>query len=147
MAKRIIAGILGLLALFASLLPMGYAFEFLSDFKNPDVTFWSNFLGELFMCSIALVGFWMGIHFLQFASTGRGQQSNSWMRPVLLGIGLFFPGFVFSLPITMLCADRIWPGDGQKSILALEVSVFAGMAATTIGTILLIRKRALSRTT
>jgi hypothetical protein len=37
--KPIIAGTLGALAVFASLLPMGYAFEIFSDFGNPDVSF------------------------------------------------------------------------------------------------------------
>jgi hypothetical protein len=146
MAKRIIAGVLGLLAVFASLLPVGYAFEIFKDFQNPDVPFWPNVLAELFMCSIALAGLWIGIHFLRFASSGRNQQSNSWIKRVLLGIGLFFPGFVFSLPITILWANRAWPGDGRKIDLALEVSVFVGVAAATIGTILLIRKRVLRHT-
>jgi hypothetical protein len=71
MAKRIIAGILGTLAVFASLLPLGYAFEILKDFGNPDVSFWPNVLGELLMCSIALAGLCMGIRFLRFASSGK----------------------------------------------------------------------------
>lgn len=143
MARRIIAGILGTLAVFASLLPLGYAFEIFKDFKNPDVSFWPNVLGVLFMCSIALAGLWVGMRFVRFASSGRSQQSNSWMKPVLLGIGFFFPGFVFSLPITMLWASRTWPGDEGKIDLALQVSVLVGAAAATICTILLIRKRIL----
>jgi hypothetical protein len=146
MAKRIIAGILGTLAVFASLLPSGYAFEIFKDFKNPDVSFWSNVLGVLFMCSIALVGLWVGIRFLRFASSGRSQQSNSWMEPVLLGIGFFFPGFVLSLPLTVLWARLTWPGNDGKIDLALQVSVFVGAAAATICTILLIRKRILRHT-
>jgi len=146
MPNRIIAGILGTLAVVASALPLGWAFEILKDFKNPDVPFWSNVLGEFFMCSIALVGLWIGIHFLQFSSSGQNQQSKSWIRPVLLGIGLFFPAFVFSLPITIFWANRTWPGDGRKIALALELSVFVGLAAATVGTILLIRKWVLRHT-
>ena len=38
------------------------------------------------------------------------------MRPLVLGIGCFFPGFMFSLPITMVWAGyrRGAPGDGIK---------------------------------
>ena len=141
MVKRIIAGILGTFAVFGSVLPLGYAFEIFKDFKNPDVSFWSNVLGVLFMCSIALVGLWVGIRFLRFSSSGQCQTSNSWMNPIVLGIGLFFPGFLFSLPVTILWVRLTWPGDDGKIELALEVGVFVGLAAAAIGTILLVRKR------
>jgi hypothetical protein len=82
MAKRIIAGILGTLAVFGSLLPLGYAFEILTDFKNPDISFWANVLGELFICSIALAGLWVGIRFLRFASSGAtvNKVTGGWSR-------------------------------------------------------------------
>ena len=75
MTKRIIAGILGTLAAFASVLPLGYAFEILKGFGNADVSFWPNVLSELLMCSIALAGLWMGIRFLRFASSGQRQPT------------------------------------------------------------------------
>jgi|ERR1700730_6240057 hypothetical protein len=146
MAKRIIAGILGTLAVFASLLPLGYAFLILKDFKNPDVSFWPNVLGELFTCAIALAGLWIGIRFLRFAWSGRSKQGDSLAKPLLLGIGFFFPAFIFSFPITILWVSRSWPGDNGKIDLALEVSAFVGAAAATICTILLIKKRALRNT-
>lgn len=95
MAKRIIAGILGTLAAIGSLQPLGYTFEIFKDFWNPDVSFWSNALGVLLASAIGLAGLAIGIRFLLFASSGRSEQSSSWVRPVLLGIGLFFPRLCF----------------------------------------------------
>jgi hypothetical protein len=106
----ITAGILGTIAVGTSLLPLGFAFEIFKDFKNPDVAFWPNVLGELFMCSLAVGGLSIGIHFLRFAASDRTRQTDSWVKSTLLGIGFFFPGFVFSLLLTILLATRTWPG-------------------------------------
>jgi hypothetical protein len=146
MAKRITAGILGTIAAVTSLLPLEFAFEILKDFKNPDVAFWSNVLGELFMCSLAVGGLSIGIHFLRFAASGRTRQTDSWVQPTLLGIGFFFPAFVLSLPLTILLLTRTWPGDNGKVDLALEVSLCVGVVAAVICTVLLLRKRAAAHT-
>jgi len=131
MAKRIVLGILGAIAAFGSLLPLVYAFEIFKDFKNPEISFWPNVLGELLKCSIALVGLWIGIRFLRFAGSGRTKEGSSLARPILLGIGSFFPAFVFSLPITILWVNRSWPGDDGKVDLALETSGCIGVAAVS----------------
>jgi hypothetical protein len=108
MAKRIVSGILGAIAAFGSLLPLLYAFEIFKDFGNPDISFWPSVLGALLMCSIAIAGLWIGIRFLRFALSGESKPDNSLAKPILLGIGFFFPGFLFSLPVTLLWADRSW---------------------------------------
>jgi len=141
MAKRIVLGIFGATAAFGSFLPLGYAFEIFKDFNNPDTSFWPNVLGVVLMCSIALPGFWLGMRFLGFALTGRSEQTNSVAKPILLGIGSFFPGFVFSLPITILWVSRKWPGDNGKIGLAFKASASVGVAAAIICTVLLLRKR------
>jgi hypothetical protein len=141
MAKRIVLGILGAIAAFGSFLPLGYAFEIFKDFNNPDTSFWPNVLGVVLMCSIALPGFWLGMRFLGFALSGRSEQSNGIAKPILLGIGSFFPGCVFSLPITILWVSRKWPGDDAKIDLAFKISASLGVAVAIICTILLRRKR------
>jgi len=140
MSKRIIAGILGAIALFASLLPLGYTFEIFRDFKNPDVNFRATALDGLLLFTIALTALVIGIRFLRFAGSGRGDRSSSWLRPLLLGVGSFFPGFVFSLPLTILWANHTWPGDGQSVFAAMEVSVYVGLAASIICWLLLWKK-------
>jgi hypothetical protein len=141
MAKRIIAGILGVLAAFGSLLPLGYAYGIFRDFGNPEIPFWPNVVGVFFMGSIAVVALWIGVRFLQFASTGQSRQNNTWARPVLLGIGLFFPGFVFSFLIATLCVSRTRPDADGGIELAFVISVCVGVATTIISTVLLLRKR------
>jgi hypothetical protein len=71
MSNRIIAGILGTLAVLASLLPLGYAYEIFKDFKSTDVSYWPNVLGELLICLLALAALSVGIRFLRFASSRR----------------------------------------------------------------------------
>jgi hypothetical protein len=140
MSKRIIAAILGAIAVFASLIPFGYAFEIFRDFKNPDVSFRVTVLGGLLISSIALTALIIGIRFLRFAGSGRDDRSSSWVRPLLLGVGSFFPGFLFSLPLTILWANHTWPGDGQSVFAAIEVSVYVGLATAVICSILLWKK-------
>lgn len=73
--NRRIQRVLGTIALLGSLLPFGYALEIFKDFKNPDVPFWPNALGELVMCLIAITGVWIGIRFLRYAS-GRSVSDD-----------------------------------------------------------------------
>lgn len=138
MAKRIVSGILGIIAVLASVLPLGGAWEMLKDFSNPDVAFWFNVLGELLACSVALAGLWIGIRFLLFALSGRTQEHNGSVRPVLLGIGFFFPAFVFSLPLTLLWARFEWRGDGDA---AMKASCYIGVASAIVCVVVLLRKR------
>jgi len=90
MAKRIVLGILGAIAAFGSLLPLGYAFEIFKDFKNPEISFWPNVLGELLMCSIALVGLWIGIRFLRFADPAELRKVTVWQDRYCSESGLSF---------------------------------------------------------
>lgn len=147
MAKRIISGILSAIVLFGSLLPLGAAFEIFKDFKNPDVPFWPNVLGTFVMGAIAVAGLSIGICFLRFASSGHESPNHSWAKPVLLGVGSFFPGFVFSLPLTIVWTERDWPGDDAKLDLTFGVSACIGIAVAIVCTIVLLRKRVLSRIT
>jgi hypothetical protein len=140
MAKRIIAGILGGMAAFASLLPLGYTYEVFRDLQDPAVPVWSTVLAGLFFSLMALTGFVIGFRFLRFAFGCRSERTSGWGRPLLLGAGFFFPGFVFSLPLAMLVAQRMWPGDDRKVDLAMEVSLCVGVAAAVICSVVLFRK-------
>jgi hypothetical protein len=64
---------------------------------------------------------------------------------LLLGIGFFFPAFVFSIPFTMIWASYEWPGDGQASLGAMVVSFCIGIVGAVICCIVLV-KRHLHRT-
>ena len=98
------------------------------------------------MSFLALTGFVIGIRFLLFAFGRHVDRTSGWARPLFLGAAFFFPGFVLSLPLTMLLAWRAWPGDDGKLDLAMEVSVCVGVAAAVVCSIVLFRKRGIKRT-
>lgn len=147
MAKRIIVSVLGLLSLFAGLMAFIYALEVFRDFWNPEVSFWSNAIGELIVSGTALTASILGVRFLLFAFRGReSRQKDSLRRAILLGIGFFFPGFVFSLPFTTLWALHTWPGDGQSELAAISVSVFVGATSAITCLVVLLRRRKFQHT-
>jgi len=98
MPKRIIAAIIGTLAVAVGIVACGYTYEVARDFGNPEVSFWPNVLGTAFMGTIALGGLTLGMRFLRFALLGRASEERSRLSAVLLGLGCFFPGFAFSVP-------------------------------------------------
>jgi hypothetical protein len=132
MSKRIVASAMGVLALAAGLIAVVYALEGMEYFTKPAAPLRLVVLGELLLCSMALAAFGIGIRFLQFARYGRIDQSRGWTRRLLLGIGIFLSGFLFSLPLTILWANHTWPGDGQSVFAALEGSVYTGVAAAGV---------------
>jgi len=138
--KRIVAFTVGLLALAASIIAIVYAAEGIEDFTNPAVPLRLAALGEILMCSMSFAAFGIGTRFIQFARHGRNRPSRGWTRPVFLGLGVFFPGFLFSLPLTILWARHTWPGDGQSDFAAMEVSVYTGLGAAVICWLVLWKK-------
>jgi hypothetical protein len=141
MWKRTVASIVGAIAVLAGLIGCAYTIEGFGDFRNPAVPFRLVAVGELLMCSMALAGLGIGVRLLRFGWSGRNGRDGSWARPVLLGIASFFPGFVFSLPLTVLWARHRWPGDGQSDFAAMEVSVYVGIGAAITCCVVLWRKR------
>jgi cytochrome bd-type quinol oxidase subunit 2 len=132
---------MGVLGVLAGLVAVGFAIEGISDFGNPAVPVRFTILGEVLLCSMAFFGLSLGISSLRMAWNGRDERKNNWIWPIILGIGSFFPGFLFSLPLTLFWANRTWPGDGQSSLAAIEVSVYIGIAAAIIcGLVLFIRR-------
>ena len=141
MAKRIIASTVGAIGVFAGLIALAFAIEGIEDFRNPDVQLWFTTAGELIMFAMALAALCIGIRFLRFGWRGRSDLSGSWVRPILLGTAFFFPGFIFSLPLTVVWARHTWPGDGQSVFAAMEASFYIGIAAAIIVCGVLLRKR------
>jgi hypothetical protein len=131
MPKRIIAGTLGTIVVLASFLPLSYALE---DYKSTN-------LGALVMCSLGVAALWMGTLCLRFAASPRSTQTRSLVKSVLLGIAFFFPGLVFSLPLTILCAALTPTIDGKNYVAAMGVSFCVGVAAAIVCTIILVRKQ------
>jgi hypothetical protein len=139
--KRITASIVGVIAVLAGLVAVIYSIEAIEDFRNPAVPLRLAILGEFIMGSMAFAAVAIGIRLLRFAWRGESAGGSGWVRPVLVGIGCFFPGFVFSLPLTVLWARYTWPGDGQSYLAAMEVSCYAGVVAAVVCCIVLFRRR------
>ena len=63
------------------------------------------------------------------------------MRAVITGIAFFFPGFLFSLPVTGALANHyLYPGEAQASLGALPFSFAIGVVSAIACTIHLLRK-------
>ena len=140
--RRILGSAVGVVAVFASIICLRYAIQGIGDFRNPAVPLLLATTIQLVLWSMALVALGIGIQLLRFGGTSRSGRSMSRVRPTLLGIGCFFPGFVFSLPVTVLWARHTWPGDGQSVLAAMEVSFYIGVATAIIACIVLLKKRA-----
>jgi|SRR5580704_2471871 uncharacterized membrane protein len=140
MAKRVAASLLGVLAIVAGLVAFVYAFRGTEDFRNPTVAFRFVVIGELIMFSMAVAALWVGIWLLRFAWSGGSGLSSSWVRPAMLGIGCFFPGCIFSLPLTVLWANHTWPGDSQSVFAAMEASFYVGIGTAIICCIAFLKK-------
>ena len=141
MPKRIIAAIIGAFAVVVGIVACGYTYEVARDFGNPAVSFWPNVLGTAFMGTIALGGLALGMRFLQFALLGRASEARSRLSAVLLGLGCFFPGFVFSAPIAVLWGLHKSHGNDQSVETGLIVSLFIGVAAAIVGCVVLLNRR------
>jgi uncharacterized membrane protein YeiB len=139
--KRWLAATTGVFALAASAIAVAYASMGLEDFNNPAVPFRLALMGSLSMWSMALALFFGALRFLRFARSGRSTMGKRWVRASILGLGLFFPGFVFSLPITLFWANHHWAGEAQSELPAVEISLYIGIAASVICFVNLIKRK------
>jgi len=141
MWRRVLAGILGALAVLAGVIAYGYARMGYDDVGNPNVSFWTAILATRLMWLLTLGAFGMGVHFLNYCCTGKFSRVNPWARGLVLGALSFFPGFIVSaVPATLLVSKR-WPGDIQADNIALLTSVFVGTTLAVVVCVVLIRTR------
>jgi hypothetical protein len=140
MSRRVLAGVVGTLAVLAGVIAFGYASMDLEDFRNPNVSFWTATLGVGIMWLLTLGAFGMGIHFLKYCFTGEFFQLNPWARAFILGALSFFPGFILSAPPAIILAQKRWPGDSRADNVAMLVSVCFGAALAFIVCFALVRR-------
>ena len=141
--KRLIAAALGFLACLAGLMAAGYTYELADDSRNPAVSSWGTLIGTLVGAAIAIGGLIFAFRFLRFALSGRSEQVQGKIGAALLGLACFLPGFVFSLPVTLLCALHLSDNPASEMI-AFWTSVGIGVLTAIVGGVLLFRKRRLS---
>lgn len=140
-AKRVIASALGVAAFLAALIAVLPAIDLVGEARLPAVSFWFAGLGALFMLSIAFAELGIGVWFFRFAHREH-DVSVSWIVPVLVGIGCFFPGLLFSLPLTVIWARYTWTGDGQAVLAAIPFSLEIGIATAVFGSAVLVKRTA-----
>jgi hypothetical protein len=139
MWRRVLAGILGTLAVLAGVIAYGYARMASDDFSNPNVSFWTAILGTGLIWLLTLGAFVMGIHFLKYCITGKFFRVNPWTRALILGALSFFPGFIVSAVPATLLVSKWWPRDIQADNIAMLTSVFVGAALAVVVCVALIR--------
>lgn len=141
MPKRVFAAIVGVVAMIAGAIALLGAVRLFPDFLNPAVPFHVNVAAVIVAFSWAFAAFAIGIRWLGFSSGGRSHR-NTWATPIVIGVGCFFPAFLVSLPVTLFWARHAWPGDGQSELVAVEVSMYVGIAAEiVVGVVLFMRHR------
>lgn len=140
MWRRILAGLLGTLAVLAGNVAYGYARMASGDFQNPNVSFWTAILGTAIIWLLTLGAFGMGIHFLKYCFTGRFFRVSPWLRAPVLGTLSFFPGFILSAVPTVVLVSNRWPRDAGAYDLAMFISVFVGVATAVLIYLALLRR-------
>lgn len=142
MPKRVIAAIIGLLAIAAGLVACGFTLEVTHDFGSPETPFWENVFGSVFMGAVALCGLTFGFRFLRFAWFGTSQPISGRVSSVLLGLGFFFPGFAFSLPFTILLwVTHRWPDGTENDLAAFLASFFIGISTAIACCVILLNNQ------
>ena len=145
MRKRVIASALGVAALLAALTALLPTIDLIEEARLPSVSFWFASIGVLLMLALALAETGIALWFFRFARREH-DLGASWLRPILVGIGCFFPGLLFSLPLTAFWARYTWPGDGQAVLGAIPFSLEISIAAAVFGCAVLLKKRAVRHT-
>ena len=141
MLKRVVAASVGVLAVLGAVLVGFYAIQALQEFRNPAATFALAGLACFSLWSVAAVLLWFGLRLLRFAWSDEGKTLSGWVGAILLGIGSFLPGFVFSMPLTVIWSRYEWPGDGQAALGAMVVSFYIGIVVAIICSVVLIGKQ------
>jgi hypothetical protein len=140
MSKRILSGILGTFAIFAGLSAAGYALQGAGDFTSFPGQFWLDLAGEVIMCLMAFVAFGIGTRFLVFTATRHESRNPISLKLVLCGAGMFFPGFLLSLPLALFCADHVWRNNRQASDMALLICLGGGLTSATACTAWMLKR-------
>lgn len=136
LSKRIVSGILGVLSFVACYCMSNVAVEeMISHFKYRYAFSW---LFELTMCLMALASFAVCLSFMRFAWTGTEFRLGGSLRPLLLGAGLFIPGFSFSLPLVVFLGEHFAP---VSQVDVMVVSFCIGVATSIVGSVLLLRRQ------
>jgi len=140
MPKRIIAAIIGMLAMLAGVVACSYAYDAAWDLRSSG-TFWSDVAGALLMGAISLSALLLGMRFLRFAVLGRSSEIKSRFALVLLGLGCFVPGFIVSVPFAVVWEEHKYRGHDVSPPASFVVCLLIGVLTAIVGCVVLLRRR------
>jgi len=138
--KRILSGILGVLAGLGGFVAFSYASMAAGDFRNPAVSIWTALLGSVLIWLLTLGAFGFAVHLLKYSIAGEPFHIPGWMRALILGALSFFPGFLLSLVPMALWVSHRWPRDNHAQERALLVSACVGLASVVLVSVVLLKK-------
>jgi hypothetical protein len=143
MPKRIIAAMVGILAILSGCIMCWFAVEATVNSLAAPLKL---FGGLVLAWTLTLAALVLGLRFVRFAWVGRSERSNPLVSSILLGIGFFFPGAVFSFPFTIIWARHLQPHNDESVPAAILMSIYVGVAAAIICSVtLLVRMRDLGK--
>jgi hypothetical protein len=97
---------------------------------------------------MGFVAFGIALRLLVFAATRHEGRNPLLLKLMLWGAGMFFPGFIFTVPLTVFCASRIWGwNDRQTPDVALFASAGLGVVSATVSVAWMLKKHHVQRTT
>jgi hypothetical protein len=144
MIRRIFSVIVGILAIFAGLYACGMTYEVAREFGSSSDHAWLQVVGIIVVGSIAFGGLTLGTRFVWFALEGKIPAFDGRIASALLGLGCFFPGFIFSFPVVMLCWAVHQANLDHAAEIALSISFSVGVTSAIVGCVLLFKRRRLS---
>ncbi len=144
MFKRATATLVGLFAILAGLIALlnfvEFFFDTLRDPHNnpPIIGIPIDFVILCMGCGAVA----LGVKFALYGWNDPGGWRTSWIRPILLGLGLFFPGLVFSIPLAFFIASRSPSGEDTEGF---SIALWIGLATAVIGCATLLTRHHLSK--
>ena len=138
MPKRTIAGILGSLSVAGGCFVTYTAVQMTSEIAvsgQPVLTWW------LLLWFLPVTALIFGVHFLRFALFPTVATDGTLGWRIFVGVSFFFPGFVFSLPLTLV-ATRYWSLSAPDTFptIAFVLGIATGVLAAIGCCIFLIRR-------
>ncbi len=72
--------------------------------------------------------------------TSRATRVLERVRAVFMGLLLFFPAFLLSLPITMIWAKHLYAGEAQGPLGGFGISFLFGIVVAALGSAYLVHR-------
>jgi hypothetical protein len=126
--KRIVSGILGMLALLAGAFACLYAISATNGYLSSQLTVWSAIVS---WC-ITLITLVYALRFVRFSLFQAEPRVRTFLDSLLIGLSCFFPGFVVTALLSGRWIETLW---------VLRASLSVGLLSALIGSIVYLGRR------